>query len=248
MEYEDRIAVPTPEGIVLDYTLAGIGSRFIAGTIDLALKLLLLAAALLVIGILTTGSIGVIIFALVGFLLLFGYDIVFEVWAAGRTPGKRWNGLRVVMAGGRPIGFSASAARNLLRLIDSIPLVYVVGGASILLTSRNQRLGDIAAGAIVVREPTAKHGVPAVEDTDQAPLDSTVAVDVTAVSAAELSAVRDFLARRSELAPEARSRVATRLADSLEAKIGGLPAGGLQPEPMLETIAAAKRTPPAGPR
>ncbi len=248
MEYEDRIAVPTPEGIVLDYTLAGIGSRFIAGTIDLVLKLLLLGAALLAIGLSTTGSIGVIIFSLVGFLLFFGYDIVFEVWAAGRTPGKRWNGLRVVMAGGRPIGFSASATRNLLRLIDSIPLVYVVGAVSILVTNRNQRLGDLAAGVIVVREPIAKHGVPAAKDADRAPLGSTTVVDVTALSAAELSAVRDFLARRSELAPETRSRVATRLADSLEAKIGGLPAGGLQPEPMLETIAAAKRTPPAAPR
>lgn len=230
---------------MLDYTLAGIGSRFIAGTIDLVLKLVVLGAVLVVVIAITTGTIGVIILSIAGFLLFFGYDIAFEVWGSGRTPGKRWNGLRVVMAGGRPIGFPASAARNLLRIIDSIPLVYALGGISILVTSRNQRLGDLAAGAIVVREPTEKRGARVPEQVVEATPPSTVfGIDVTAVSAAELVAVRDFLARRADLAPEARSRVAKRLADGLESKIGGLPPGGLQPEPMLETIAAVKGAAP----
>jgi uncharacterized RDD family membrane protein YckC len=242
VEYEDRIAIPTPEGIELEYTLAGLASRFIALLVDLLLRAAVLGALTAVVyGVLDNWIGGLVVIA-AAFLALFAYDIGFEVWGGGRTPGKRWSGLRVVMDSGRPIGFVASAVRNLLRLLDGPPTLFVVGAVTILATKRNQRLGDLAAGTIVVRERHARATGTPFEIRTASTIGGVEGVDVTAVSAVELAAIRDFLARRDGLTPEARARVSKRLADRLEPKVGGLPPGGLAPEQMLETIAAAKAT------
>ncbi len=95
------------------------------------------------------------IYVVVVFLFFWGYDVAFEVLASGRTPGKRWNGLQVVRSGGQPITFLPSATRNLLRLIDWLPSLYLVGIVSILASAKNQRVGDILAGTVVVRERRA---------------------------------------------------------------------------------------------
>ena len=81
--------------------------------------------------------------------------MLFEVLGGGRTPGKRWTGLRVVRSGGRRSRFTRSAMRNILRLIDILPGFYGVGMAVIFVTPHNQRLGDLAAGTLVVRD---RHG------------------------------------------------------------------------------------------
>jgi uncharacterized RDD family membrane protein YckC len=245
MEYEDQITISAPEGIELRYTLAGLGSRFIAELLDFILRLLVLIALgvlLRVAGASRALTLVVLVVAL--FLALFGYDIAFEVWGGGRTPGKRWNGLRVLMASGRPVSFAPSAVRNLLRIIDMWATVLVAGIVSILVTGRNQRLGDLAAGTIVVREPRGRgaslFGADAASASPVAPAPTPPGLDATAVSASEVAAIRDFLARREELLPEARARVSQALADSLRGKVGGVPAGGLPPEELLELIAAAK--------
>ncbi len=156
MEYEDRITIWAPEGLALDYTLAGLGSRFLAGLVDVAIRVIVLGAVLAILEVAGAPSTVVLIVFVVGaFLALFGYDIAFEVWAAGRTPGKRWNGLRVLMANGQSVTFSASAVRNLMRVIDIWATAMVVGSVSIIVTPRNQRLGDLAGGTIVVRERRA---------------------------------------------------------------------------------------------
>ncbi|MBV9310697.1 MAG: RDD family protein [Solirubrobacterales bacterium] len=234
MEYEDRVAILTPEGLELDYSLAGAGSRIFAGWVDIMLRLLVLGAAIFV-GYAIARGVGAGLVALVGtFLALFVYDIAFEVWGGGQTPAKRWNGLRVVMDDGRPVGFAASAVRNLLRLIDVWVTIGTVGIVSIFVTRRDQRLGDLAAGTLVIREPK----IQTQSEAHYAQL--MVGIDVTAVSAAELATVRDFLSRRNDLAPAARARVAENLSERLAPKIGGLPPGTHEPEQILETIAAAK--------
>ncbi len=236
MEYEDRITIPTPEGIELDYTLAGLGSRFVAELVDVLLRLVPLG---ILTGVLVSaggGPIAIVVLIIADFLAWFGYDIVFEVWGQGRTPGKRWNGLRVVMAGGQPVGLGSSAVRTLLRIVDIWLTLGIVGSVSIMATRRNQRLGDLAAGTIVVREQRATAGRPLAID----PGDAWGRLDVTAVTPSELAAVRDFLARRDTLAREARPRVARALAERMAEKVGGLPPGGLPSERLLETIAAAK--------
>ncbi len=236
MQYEDTVTIATPEGIELEFTLAGLGSRFIAQLIDLLLRLAVFGVLVGILVAIGAGALGTVVLVLAWFLLLFAYDVIFEVWGDGRTPGKRWSGLRVVMAEGQPVGLGSSATRNLLRLIDEWITLGIAGMVSILATKRNQRLGDLAGGTIVVRERRGTAGQPPTVE----PVQGWGRVDVTAVTPSELAAVRDFLARRDQLARDARPRVARALADRLAGKVGGLPPGGLPSELLLETIAAAK--------
>ena len=108
--------------------------------------------------------------------------------ASGRTPGKRLNGLRVVRESGGPVTFLASAIRNMLRLIDFLPGVISSASSSILVTARNQRLGDLAAGTLVVRERKALPPEPVLRP--YAAGDDAPAWDTSAIGADELTAVR----------------------------------------------------------
>jgi len=171
------------------------------------------------------------------FLLFVGYDISFEVLASGRTPGKRMNGIRVVRESGAPVTFASSAVRNVLRIIDLLPGTYLVGIASILVSSRNQRLGDHAAGTLVVRDRKALPPEPIVRSY-RPPVEAP-AWDTSAIDALELTAVRSFLARRESLTPDSRAQLAAELATRLRPKVGGS-VGGETPELFLERLAAAK--------
>ncbi|HUO73720.1 MAG TPA: RDD family protein [Solirubrobacteraceae bacterium] len=237
MEYEDRITIWAPEGIELDYTLAGLGSRFIAASVDTVIRIAVLGALIGVLAALGASPTALLIVLIVGtFLALFAYDVAFEVWAGGRTPGKRWSGLRVLMTSGQPVSFAPSAVRNLMRIVDEWATAFIPGTISILVTKRCQRLGDLAAGTIVIRERGA--GTPALATAELRNLRPEL--DVTAVSASELAAIRDFLSRREKLTAESRARVAGVLAERVAGKVGGLTEGQLSPEQLLETVAAAK--------
>ncbi len=246
MFYEDRISVATPEGVTLEVTLAGVGSRFAAGVIDQLLRwsLLLALVTLLAIGqggfggdIFSGAGVVAIIVAL--FFVQFGYDVLFETLASGRTPGKRWTGLRVVKKGGTPVGFLASALRNILRIVDSLPGFYLVGIVCVMYTANNQRLGDLAAGTIVVRERRQSTALPpSPAASAPAPADSAL-YDVSGVSAEELATVRRFLDRRATLTPEARDRLAREMSGRLGPKVVG-PARQWEPEAFLEYLVAAK--------
>ena len=242
MTYDDRISIPTPEGVELELVLAGIGSRLVATIVDLLVKVGLLIA-LWVIGSAVGGDEagGFLLAALVvaSFLVFFGYDVAFEALASGRTPGKRAAGLRVVRLRGEPVGFVASAVRNLLRLVDSLPGIYAVGAACILFSSRNQRLGDLAAGTLVVRERRAPLAGAIPSAPDFAAADRYAAWDVSGVTAFELVTVRRFLERRWQLDPAARGRLGWELAERLRPKVAGAPPD-LHPEQFLEALAAAK--------
>jgi uncharacterized RDD family membrane protein YckC len=248
MEYEDRITIGTPEGVDLELTLAGLGSRFAAALVDAALQIaLMLALGLLFVGadIFTAdalaGGIGLAAFIVGTFFVLFGYHILFETLASGRTPGKRWTGLRVVDTGGRPVTFVASAVRNLVRLVDWLPSAYVIGSISILASSKNQRLGDIAADTLVVRERLGsmrKRRPASAPFAAQAP-DAIGFWDVSGVTTEEAAAVRRFLERREELTYEARVRLGDELAERLRPKVVGAPER-IYAETFLEQLAAAK--------
>ena len=245
MFYEDRISVATPEGVTLEVTLAGVGSRLAAGVIDQLLRTAVLLALVVLVAVLAdraapAGGILLALLFVALFLVQFVYDVLFETLAAGRTPGKRWTGLRVVKVGGGPVGFMASALRNILRIVDALPGFYLVGILCVLFTRNNQRLGDLAAGTLVVRErkqhpaqprPLVRPPTPATDDADL--------YDVSAVSAEELATVRRFLDRRATLAPEARDRLAFEMATRLGPKVVG-PPRQWQPEAFLEYLVAAK--------
>ena len=132
--FEDRLSIATPEGVEVELTLANIGSRFIAGVIDLLIEIALLIA--LAVLLRAAGSVGAAIYASISFAVIFFYDVLFEVLGGGKTPGKRWTGLRVVRAGGRPITFVRSSLRNILRIIDILPAFYAIGMTAIFVSRR----------------------------------------------------------------------------------------------------------------
>ena len=235
--YEDRLAIATPEGVEVELTLAGIGSRFIAGGIDFTIQLAVIISLALVLR--PAGDAGVAIFTSGMFAMIFFYDVLFEVLGRGRTPGKRWAGLRVVRSGGRPITLARSSVRNILRIIDILPGFYAVGMTVIFITPRNQRIGDLAAGSHVVR---IRHGdrrrlnEPGADDVDPGP---AATWDVTAVSQDDVAAVRAFLERRFELRSENRVEIAGHLASRLRPRVGGA-SPDLGDENFLELLVAAK--------
>jgi uncharacterized RDD family membrane protein YckC len=236
IDFADRLAIATPEGVEVELTLAGIGSRFIAAGIDFAIQILVMIALAIVLR--PAGDTGFAIFTSLVFALIFFYDVLFEVLARGKTPGKRAAGLRVVGPVGRPITLVRSAVRNILRVIDILPGFYAVGMTVIFVTRRNQRIGDLVAGTHVVRD---RHG-----DRFAAPppllwVDAGQAAtwDVSAVSAGDVATVRAFLDRRHALHPQARLELAGQLASRLRPRVGGAPPG-MGDETFLELLAAAK--------
>ena len=249
MSYEDRISIATPEGVDLQLTLAGLGSRAVARIVDQAIQTGVVIGVMLLASLAggDGGGPGLAgaAFVVVLFLVQFGYDVVFETLASGRTPGKRWSGLRVVRADGGPVGFLPSALRNLLRLVDFLPGVYTVGMVAVMASRHNQRLGDMAAATLVVRERRGGRGrAPAPVPTAIAagawhPAGDVAAWDVSAVTAEEIATVRRFLDRRAGLTAEARGRLAGELAGRLRPKVVG-PPPDQAPEPFLEALAAAK--------
>lgn len=267
MQYEDRITLATPEGIELDVALAGAGSRFAAAVLDALIQIALIYGVGLTMALITGFSLGpfvdtdtpapaLILFAVWiawFFLVFFGYDILFETLGRGRTLGKRALGIRVVRVAGGPVGFVTSAVRNLLRLVDFLPVFYGVGIVSILVTQRNQRLGDLAAGTLVVRDqktprnprsvtaapyPSYLHAAP--PPAAAAPLDPSIAAwDVSAISNDDLIAVRSFLERRHTIQPGPRWALAVQMTEKLTPKVTGAPPG-LHPEVFLELLYTAK--------
>ena len=249
MQYEDRLSIPTPEGVELELTLAGVGSRFVAFLIDQAIQWAVIIALVLALAGLGDGlgggdggSAALVAAAVLvlAFLVQLVYDVGFETLGSGRTPGKRWTGLRVVRMGGGAVNFTTSAVRNVLRLVDFLPTAYLVGMVAILATPRNQRLGDLVAGTLVVRERRASTPPPPPWEALAPGTDEDLAAwDVSAVTADEVATVRRFLERRHTLAPEARGRLARELASRLRPKVAGPPSEG-SAEAFLAALVAAK--------
>ena len=235
----------TPEGVTLEVTLAGLGSRFAAALVDQLLRTLILVALVVAVGLVGAGvgtASGLLLATLLVavFLVQFAYDVLFETLAAGRTPGKRWTGLRVVRVGGGPVGFVTSALRNILRIVDALPGFYLVGMLAILFTRQNQRLGDVAAGTLVVRDRRQATLLPPPATVSHVAEGPDAGLwDVSSISPEEVATVRRFLDRRPTLGPEARERLAFDLATRLGPKVVG-PPKRWEPEAFLEYVVAVK--------
>src|ERR1017187_205264 len=157
----DHLNIDTPELVEIEMPLAGIGSRFIALMIDYliwgAWFIVLFLLALLIfpaVGAFSrlSGQWAVAIVIFLIFLCNWGYSTLFEAFWNGRTPGKRIARIRVIQRSGRAIGLFESMARNLVRYVDQFPSFYAVGVIAIFSTRQHQRLGDLAAGTLVVRD------------------------------------------------------------------------------------------------
>ena len=224
MPAPEQLTIETPEQIALEFPLAGVGSRFLALAFDLlvqasAIAILVvvgLVARWLVVPRFTGTSVGPWTFAILlaaVFLVYSGYFAVFESIWSGQTPGKRLVGLRVIDVSGRPVSAYAAILRNVLRLVDQLPGFYAIAIASVLVTKRQQRLGDLAAGTVVVHER--------IEQIAVAPrLASGERLGAHRLSVAEIVLVEGFLGRRTDLDPvvrlESARQIARRMAQRLE--------------------------------
>jgi uncharacterized RDD family membrane protein YckC len=243
VELEDRVTISTPEGLPIGLQLAGAGSRFIAGGFDFMLELVIIGLVVLLAAALLGGALATAVAAISVFAVIWFYHVLFEVLGGGRSPGKRLVHLRVLRDDGTPVDFGASAIRNLLRIIDII-FLYIPALLFIIFTRRNQRLGDLAAGTLVVREApkpkrSRKSRAKGAAEPPSPPATAELRLDVSAISDEEVVAVRRFLTRREDLDPDARRRLAHRLASGLGAKVAGAPAD-TDPERFLEALVTAK--------
>jgi uncharacterized RDD family membrane protein YckC len=216
---ERSVDVRTGEAVAIRYELAGLGSRFLAVVVDGLAQAAILLAFFIGAAFATPGLVRVLpskyavaieiaIVIVVLFVVLFGWFVLFETWWSGRTPGKRALGLRVVRDGGFPLDAGAAVIRNLVRLVELTFGFYALSAISALLSAENKRLGDFAAGTIVVRDRA-----------DAAlDLDAYLAAPATAdglLSESDRLLVNRFLARRASFETTARSRLAWRIAQKL---------------------------------
>jgi uncharacterized RDD family membrane protein YckC len=247
-DFRPDFQVVTPERVSLQYDIAGIGSRGAAILVDLlvqsaismALYFLMLGVILVtsVIGFVSGGGdaigTGVVVVFAVFFVALFaltmGYSMVFEIIWNGQTPGKRAVGIRVIRENGYPIRPLDAVIRNIVRIVDYLPFLYSVGVFTMLLNGRARRLGDFAAGTIVVHEgPNSTADFITTESATDEPPGTSLQRD-------EATLVRDFLSRRTSLDPDPRRELAERLASTLASRYSL----SLEPNPeaFLERLVA----------
>jgi uncharacterized RDD family membrane protein YckC len=192
------------------------------------------------------------IFVVIPFLLQWGYFTLFEGLWHGQTPGKRVARIRVIQQSGRALTIFESLSRNFVRAIDFLPTFYVVGTISIFATSRNQRLGDLVAGTLVVHEGQARDAstqsstrlfTQVAVQAPPAPRVATIPADVLSrVGAADLEAIETFLERRLDMTLDVRQSLAARLAASTAARMEIAPPTNMHPETFLEEVAYGVRS------
>ncbi len=232
---DGQINVVTPENVAFHYEVAGPFRRLPAYLIDVAIRVLI--AVLMSLALLAVSGIGIFDFGMgflaIGFFVLTHfYGGLFETFWNGQTPGKRIIGLRVLTVDGRPINALQAVLRNILRDVDTMPYafgfivpdlqlvgLYWVGLISMALTDRYQRLGDLAAGTMVVVERRAwLHGVVKITDSAALALATEIPVDFE-VTRSLGKALSMYAERRLALSPLRRAEVARHLAVPLSARL-----------------------------
>jgi len=203
---DTRYPVETPEGIDLALHPAGLVPRALAFAVDLAIRGLLLLLTFLALG--QFGELGMGLTSLLVFLVTWWYMVLFEVLNQGRSPGKQLLGLQVLHDDGTPVGWAASLTRNLLRVVDLLPFGYSLGILSCLAHPTFKRLGDLAAGTLVVyRERPSPH--PALPEVAAQPAPFALQAD-------ERRALLAFAERQSSLSAGRRRELAGILAGPLQ--------------------------------
>jgi uncharacterized RDD family membrane protein YckC len=239
----DKLTIDTPEQVHLEFTLANIGSRFMATLLDTIIQIALyigLFLILLMMGITFSFSRDystwiIAIYILANFVIYVGYFAVFEVFWRGQTPGKRWAGIRVIKDSGRPITGFEAIARNAIRIIDQIPGIYAIGIVTMLLNAKNKRLGDFVAGTLVVHEKRVKEAE-LFFNTSEIKTEGTL-YQAGKLGIQEIELIETFLSRRLDIPPEVRRLNGVRIAELITAKLGIDPAQRLADnENFLELV------------
>ncbi|MGD0940515.1 MAG: RDD family protein [Terracidiphilus sp.] len=258
----DQLNIDTPELVDIEMPLAGIGSRFIALLIDTLIWtagfLVLLIIFVIVVASFDTPPamserwVTVLIVSCT-FLLNLGYFVLFEAFWNGRTPGKRVAHIRVIQRSGRAIGLFESMARNLVRYVDMQPVpIYAVGVITMFATRQHQRLGDLAAGTLVVRD--REQEAPSWGDSAARTFTAQIfsasarapephmafllpATGIERLSSTDLEVLEGFFARRLDMPMPTRQALAERIAGAIQAKSGIERPAGASVETFLEATA-----------
>lgn len=251
----DPYYLRTPEQIDLQYDLAGLGSRSLAMLVDGCIQGVIVLALMIVFGFgmallgstffrdssMVILAVGAALGLLVIFVIVWGYFIFFELIWNGQSPGKRVAGLRVLTTRGEPVTLVHSLVRNVMRLIDILPSAYMAGAISILLTRRSQRLGDLAAGTVVVRERHEPLPQPLPPLDPRYGLPAWVA---SAFTSEDAQLAREFLFRAHMLTDLRRFELGERLAHIFRARLqasGQMLPPTLTNEALVTGVAALQR-------
>ncbi len=255
----DQLNIETPELVSIEMPIAGIGSRFVAIVVDyliwgVAFTVLAVLAALIIPalhifgGLSASWAIGIFLFII--FLFQWGYFALFEAFGNGCTPGKRAMKIHVIHRSGRAISFVEALARNLVRFVDYLPSFYVVGVITMFLNRNHQRLGDMVAGTLVVRDREIEsphwgelgsrtittHTLAAAGPLPPPHLRVTLpATELAKLSTTDLEILESFFSRRLDMDLTTRAALAQRIASALRAKSGL----EIPPETSVETFLEA---------
>jgi uncharacterized RDD family membrane protein YckC len=260
----DQLSIETPELVAIQMPIAGIGSRFIALLVDYLIWIpgILIVGRIFAFFLPSLNAFNKLseqwafaIYVFLIFLFNWGYFTLFEAFWNGRTPGKRVARIRVIQRSGRPIGLFESMARNFIRYVDQIPFFYAVGAIAIFVTRDHQRLGDLAAGTLVVRDRieetqssseatrtfTANIFGPPVLTAEPHTAFTLPDHEVAKLTGADLQVLESFFARRLDMPLTTREALAQRIASAIQTKSGLEPPVGASVETFLEVTARQLR-------
>ncbi len=232
---EERIKIATLENVELDFEPAGIGSRFMALLLDTIIMFLAIVIISILFFVLTssslTGSVDSLeawetaLYIFLLFLLRWGYFIFFETFLRGQTPGKKLLGIRVVRDNGLPLSLRHALIRNLLRIADMLPPpAYILGGMSAVISKKGQRLGDMAAGTLVVRERfglakekgrVIEYGANWVSKLERGQSKFVLVLPKGKINIRQIALIEEYLRRSSGLKEEQRDKLAWRITQPL---------------------------------
>lgn len=247
----EKLIIETPEQTSIEFPLAGIGSRFLAVLVDtliqigvlivLGLIFIALGFSFAVTGFGQSSAAAVWLTAIlifVYFLLMYGYFMLFESIWNGQTPGKRLTHIRVIKDSGQPITAIDAVARNLLRLVDQLPIAYGIGVLCAWISPQSKRLGDYVAGTVVVHEKPFETVAPQWDAPAQSAAHQYGSHRLTPE---EFALVETFLSRRSALEAGVRYDTAASIVRRIEPKLT-LPPERPTAEKILEELSYERRS------
>jgi uncharacterized RDD family membrane protein YckC len=247
----DQIKVDTPEQIALEFPLAGIGSRFMALALDTVLQALLYTAGIFALVAASkfgaklpfsfswiSASWAPALLILFLFCIYWGYFAFFEIVWKGKTPGKRIAGIRVIKDSGRALNVYEVIGRNLLRAVDALPTLYIVGIVTMMISRKNQRLGDFLVGSIVVHDKRVEEIRP---DWTSAGTTALPGTQLSKITPDELVLIETYLQRRESLEYGVRDTTANKIATLITQKTGIERAADQSLDEFLESIAKQTR-------
>ena len=254
---DDRLVIESPDHVEVAVDLAGVGSRFLALAVDTVIQGALVLGVIIILMALSGlfGAVGLPalegVFLAIGIgavaIINFGYYIVCEMRMNGQTVGKRLVRIRVVKDTGEPIRFFDSALRNFVRVFEAAAGLYSISVVSVLISSQRKRLGDLAAGTIVVVASERLAPAHLAIDIANLPMSDelrrSIRAGIGAVTQEEYEFVTDLLARAAELPQQMATRMAVETGWKMMQKMGITPSGAESQTPhtyfvFLQAVAA----------